>query len=152
MSCEECHAEDGAHSLEALGRGERPDVRGCSDCHDSPHAEGFLDALAGEQPGTAGPGDTCSSCHDVAEHGGFDGALETTSPMQHALTGFPLDAPHDEVGCLECHANELAGQHLGFAERYPEIAKHHTFDDLYPTLEDRHGTEADRHFSITLER
>jgi hypothetical protein len=113
VACLDCHEEGGRHSLELLGGAPKPPVvRDCLDCHESPHAEPFLEgtaALAGAAPGAA-----CAACH-AADHESFRDERLTLLPEQHAAAGFALDAPHDQAGCEDCHPSVFAS----FAARYP---------------------------------
>ena len=112
VACRACHAEGSTHALEVLGgRGDKPDPRTCLECHASPHASAFADGVAeiAAMPVDA----SCVVCHE-AEHDTFRAVLEI-SAEQHARSGFPLEAPHAETTCSECHASELET----FPARYP---------------------------------
>ena len=113
VSCRTCHAENTAHSLEALGAGiaERT-VRTCTECHESPHDPDFVAASAHDlhQP----VAQVCVACH-AAEHTTFRDEHLTLSSEEHARSGFSLDAPHDVPKCAECHDPKLTT----FEERYP---------------------------------
>jgi hypothetical protein len=111
--CRECHAEGGESSLERIGaRGvDEDDVRECRDCHDDPHAQAFVDGVAAQSGRTPGAG--CVVCHEPW-HQVFRARDLTVTPRQHAASGFPLDVPHAEVECTECHG---AAQ-LAFDARY----------------------------------
>jgi len=103
VGCRDCHAKDGLHSLESVGERRRPLVRDCADCHTSPHRDGFVTG-------------SCADCHQE-DHTSFrDERLELT-PEQHALSGFVLAKPHEELACEKCHAGEK------FAARYPGRAQ-----------------------------
>lgn len=115
VGCRECHAKDDAHSLEVLGeRRSRPAPRECIDCHVMPHTRAFVEGVAALAACTEGA--TCVTCHQ-AKHTSFrEPALtELLTPAQHAVSGFPLDAPHDRAECALCHFPE----ELEFGARYP---------------------------------
>lgn len=113
VDCQECHQDGAPSSFDVLGRGMRTlPPRECLDCHESPHQIRFVDAVAQfvELPLAA----SCVECHE-AEHVSFrEEGLEITTE-QHALTGFPLEVPHDEVSCEDCHSTETED----FTLRYP---------------------------------
>jgi hypothetical protein len=129
LSCRECHAEGSAHSLEILaGRRARPPSRGCADCHASPHATAFVDAIAHAEGMPKSR--VCGVCH-APEHLEFRAETLTMTPEQHAHTGFVLATPHTlqattlgdsdamaaqrGLTCAGCHDPALAT----FEERYP---------------------------------
>lgn len=112
QDCRTCHPADDAHALEAMGPARSVAARDCRDCHASPHAESFLGGVARAEERTLGA--SCSLCH-LAEHLSFDEEEVEVTPAQHAAGGFPLDAPHHEASCLDCHA----GPAEDFAARYP---------------------------------
>jgi len=112
-SCRDCHAEDDAHSLEIVGAaGAKPAARDCLACHDSPHEERFQAENARQVALPTGAG--CVECH-APEHESFDDPALEISPEQHAASGFPLDEPHHDLSCAECHARTLGD----YAERFP---------------------------------
>ncbi|HEX6885034.1 MAG TPA: hypothetical protein VF530_16785 [Planctomycetota bacterium] len=114
LACATCHAADGPHALDLLGRGAARDgPRDCATCHESPHTPGFATGTA--ELAALPPGQACASCH-AAEHESFrDEGLAGLSAELHAVSGFPLDAPHDTVACGACHDP----QHAGFQHRFP---------------------------------
>jgi len=135
LDCRTCHTEGEEHSLERLARGLRGlEARDCASCHETPHANRFLNRVARVLEVTAGA--TCASCH-VEEHTSFTGdgapeALDETTaarlggmaprllasqvtPRLHRASGFALVAPHDEVSCEACHDPGLGD----FAARHP---------------------------------
>jgi hypothetical protein len=113
VGCRECHAESTAHSLEALGDGaNRPAVRTCEGCHESPHARPFITGVAALA--TMPVDRSCVSCHE-APHESFRDERLTLTAEQHARSGFPIEVPHDQVTCDECHAPEVSD----FKARYP---------------------------------
>lgn len=114
VECRTCHAQDGAHALEALGeRGARPEARTCAECHDSPHSTDFASfsaRLAGLDPERG-----CVACH-AAEHEAWRESAAILTPGQHAFSGFPLDAPHEAASCAGCHdagAGDFRARHPG---------------------------------------
>lgn len=105
VSCRECHAEGEPHSLEIVGAGgSRPPDRECADCHESPHGTDFEAAVA--RRAQLAPDAACVTCH-TAEHTDFAEAEDEVTAEVHALTGFPLTAPHDRAACDDCHGPEL---------------------------------------------
>lgn len=115
VSCVDCHAEGSAHSVDAVGaRSGSPEWRQCIDCHDSPHAPAFIDAIA--EPTDTPPGDSCATCHSL-DHDAFDTNLVDLTVGQHALTSFVLETPHADLECAQCHGRELLG--AKFSDRHP---------------------------------
>lgn len=93
-------------------------ARTCADCHASPHRDSFLvrvSAAIGPDPG-----ESCEQCHSTAHHS-FSGRDATIDVALHALTGFPLTAPHDRVDCKSCHSDFGSPQQTAEAFRvsYP---------------------------------
>lgn len=122
VECRTCHAQDGEHSLEVL-RGpaaQRPEGRGCADCHDQPHRDGFVTAAA-SLAGIAAPARLagverarlCSSCHEPG-HTSFTEDAAGLTAAEHLASGFPLAEPHGDVACADCHDPAAP-----WAERYP---------------------------------
>ncbi len=104
-SCVECHAKGSEHAIENSALAAHPGAtprpaRACQDCHASPHAEPFVSAIAARL--AVANGAACASCHPV--EGGAFGHEPRMTPEDHALTGFPLVAPHAQVSCASCHA------------------------------------------------
>lgn len=119
VGCQECHAQETLHAVENLaGAGPFPKERDCAACHETPHAPALLDAVGLLAGTTAGA--SCAACH-TAVHGDFAGHEDAVTAELHAASGFPLDAPHDAIGCDECHPRSQpgGGAPLGFAERFP---------------------------------
>jgi hypothetical protein len=113
VACRTCHANGDAHALETLGESTKPiPTRECADCHVSPHAPAFARGVAELAGKTSGAG--CVTCH-LAEHTDFGEASTALTSQQHAVSGFVLDVPHDQVECKACHAPNLDG----FRARYP---------------------------------
>ena len=112
QDCRSCHAQDSQHALEAMGPRRSVEARDCIDCHESPHAEGWMRGVARAAGGAVGG--SCDACH-LAEHTEFASEELEVTPEQHAAGGFALDAPHDGVACAECHADDARD----FAARYP---------------------------------
>lgn len=98
--CVECHPRASAFAIEAGGSEQATRAaRDCASCHASPHREPFLEAVAARLAVDAGA--SCVSCHTVEA-----GPFEEPAPLaraDHAATGFPLVAPHEQVSCAECH-------------------------------------------------
>lgn len=116
LDCRACHAQSDAHSLEIVGgRAAKPDARACADCHESPHSAPFAQGTAALAARPIASG--CIVCH-AAEHTSFGESASTLSTLQHSFTGFPLDAPHDDQRCEQCH-DANGGT---FAERHPRRA------------------------------
>jgi hypothetical protein len=118
LDCRGCHAELGAHSLEALGaRGARPPDRTCAECHANPHSASFTQRTANAQQRPAAEG--CVECH-AAEHVEFAAASSGLSPQLHALSGFALGQAHAAVACDACHSAALDDYALRFPGRAPD--------------------------------
>jgi hypothetical protein len=100
VGCRQCHAESTAHALEALRPGAAERGRQCADCHQAPHAPAFL--LGNAAAAAQTPTGVCVVCHalDLPK---FTDPGVTVTPAQHAHGGFPLQAPHDDVACADCH-------------------------------------------------
>ena len=113
VSCNQCHLPDEEHSVEALdSKASLSRVRGCVECHESPHTPRFLRKLA-RLEGTT-PRESCATCH-LVDHEGFSGIDLQITPEQHACSGFVLAPPHEEMSCSDCHTEP--GQE--FSARYP---------------------------------
>jgi hypothetical protein len=113
VACLDCHAEGERDSLERLGMAaERPKGRACTDCHESPHFEPFVVAIAERSASERDA--TCVVCH-AAGHTSFRDERLTLSAEDHAASGFALVEQLDEVACVDCHAPAAES----FAERYP---------------------------------
>lgn len=111
--CLDCHAERTRHSVEALDRSGPPaEWRSCQDCHESPHRMAVAAAWARlvDMPVE----ESCEVCHPAA-HETFRDAGDELTVSEHALTGFALETPHEDLTCNECHAD----QETDFFERYP---------------------------------
>lgn len=108
VACNGCHVIPEAPAVlpeqEALRKLAFGKVKGktCAECHATPHRAPF--------------GNQCLDCHnETSKH--WNEQTAPLSPEKHALTGFPLIAPHQKVDCAKCHE---AG--LPFAEKYPDPA------------------------------
>ena len=122
--CQTCHAKDSPSAIDNLLRQDRPSldthmaVRACQSCHDSPHSVPFLTAAAQrwQVPGEK----SCEACHAVTGSA-FDGSQALMSDDFHALLGFPLTAPHDEIACRQCHPGyaEPKGGDEAYRATYP---------------------------------
>ncbi|MHC4958063.1 MAG: cytochrome c3 family protein [Planctomycetota bacterium] len=106
VSCRECHKKEEPHALEALGSGAQIKRRACLDCHESPHDETFIGRVATRAEEL--PSKSCGTCH-LPDHVSFKDERLTVSPELHALSGFGLNAPHNEVACEKCHADRRSG-------------------------------------------
>ncbi|TDJ72281.1 MAG: hypothetical protein E2O39_06975 [Planctomycetota bacterium] len=111
--CLDCHPRGTDHSVEVLaGIGPKPSPRDCQDCHSSPHADAFIAGVAPLFALTAR--ESCSVCHE-AEHEGFRDVGLRLTLAEHAASGFPLEAPHGDSACADCHLPEAED----FDGRYP---------------------------------
>lgn len=110
LECRKCHEKDGPNALELEGRDKVP-ARTCVDCHESPHGLGFVEGVADlQQMPTA---KVCVVCHEPP-HQSFRDERLTVNAQQHAVSGFPIDPPHDKVKCQDCHGGDGT-----FDARYP---------------------------------
>jgi hypothetical protein len=128
VECRTCHAKEAPRSLERAGRAPAPAARECRDCHESPHAAKFVAATAAAA--SVSEGQSCAQCHR-AEPMKFREPGLTITAAEHARSGFPVDAPHDQVKCEQCHVPKLAK----FQERYPGRRA----DDCVACHRDPHG-------------
>lgn len=101
--CVACHVPSSPWSVEALIAAPPTRARGCVDCHDSSHSDGFLAAIDRD----------CVICHGTMS-GGFAVVNMEASASLHGASGAALDGAHREVACAECHDPSLA-----FEDRYP---------------------------------
>ena len=76
----------------------------CVDCHESPHHISWED--------------DCVTCHPADASPWQEGARGIT-PEVHALTGFHLRLPHQDVSCIQCHDPKL-----------PFVRKYHNFESI----------------------
>jgi hypothetical protein len=119
--CLDCHPKGTPHAVEASGpAGTTKPARACQDCHASPHAAPFVQAITARLAVAAGA--SCASCHPV--EGGPFATPRALSPEEHALSGFTLDKPHDQVACAKCHAKLATPAHgeaalAAFRAAYP---------------------------------
>lgn len=100
VRCVDCHAQEQAAPVsappvaaapKAHSSTTAPDVRGCADCHDDPHA-GSTTA-------------TCDSCHTESAF-----VPSTFDAARHARTALPLTGVHAITACGDCHVDQrLAG-------------------------------------------
>jgi hypothetical protein len=118
VSCRSCHDQDDPHSLEALGGAkDSPPTRECADCHESPHDLAFVRGAA--ELADVQPGASCAVCH-LAEHTSFRESDVAVDREQHARSGFPLDPPHDEAACADCHTPDEPLFEARYPGRAPE--------------------------------
>ncbi|MCC6673469.1 MAG: hypothetical protein IT458_20595 [Planctomycetes bacterium] len=113
LDCRRCHAEGDPRSLEAHGAARATETdRVCADCHRSPHTP---ELVRGAAHRTGKPeGASCAACH-LPEHTKFLGAEVGMTREQHRFAGFPLDEPHHEAKCAQCHDPAR----VEFAQRHP---------------------------------
>ncbi|MEM7163936.1 MAG: cytochrome c3 family protein [Planctomycetota bacterium] len=128
--CGACHGQDAFHPTVAFDHGHLPLEGGhrnlsCDDCHRIPSPESTRRELP--FPFHITHGKTCADCHESPHkiiddacdqcHSGTDlswgRALTSMTPERHAIVGFPLNKPHDNVECRQCHEPSLP-----FAERH----------------------------------
>lgn len=106
VECRLCHVipEAAANGLAEKRSLPFAEVRGveCLECHESPHRAEFSA--------------DCFECHRKDACLWRDGRERMTAAL-HRETGFPLEAPHAEVRCEECHSDLP-----GYPERYPDPA------------------------------
>lgn len=130
-TCTECHEPESDHSLAAQMAGTTPHgERECRTCHESPHRRNFLvgNARHAELPVDS----SCATCHDP-EAFTFGGHTVGLAAVQHAFSGFSIDAPHDVAECADCHDQRLQK----FARRYPG----RDADDCAACHESPHGDQ-----------
>lgn len=119
-ACTSCHPKDGEFRIEAvtlearqqLGR----DARSCGDCHPQPHEPAFLGVAA--EAARKELDATCARCHPL-DGGAFAEAAKRLTAGEHALAGFELVAPHDELQCGLCHASDAVAPLEGGASKTP---------------------------------
>ena len=99
-ACKDCHPKEGPRSIENDGKAGATSVRACERCHASPHAAGFVAAIAAELGRR--PEASCVACHPPTQ-ASFIGQDALLTKAQHAASGFALAAPHDRVSCEACH-------------------------------------------------
>lgn len=121
LGCSDCHLE-GPAPWQARFPGR--EVHDCRACHGDPHG-GQFDSLGDER--------SCLECHSAHEF--------TPSTVDHALTAFPLQGPHKEVACSECHLPALGTDFTRYAGTPQACADCHTdvhrgfFASRYPLAE-----------------
>ena len=117
LDCRECHKEHDPYSVEALSD---PDAalpwRTCKQCHEDPHSDAFLDGQPDLPAGFAVGEDACARCH-AAEHENFHAKEMPWEDRWHQASGFSLTSPHDDLACVECHAERT--EQTDFQTRYP---------------------------------
>jgi hypothetical protein len=115
-ACVSCHPPDSPHRVETLISASSPalnqeqPVRSCRECHQSPHKELFLAAIADQLDLLLD--DSCQHCHP-AVHESFVGSDAMFDKRLHDHTGFALETPHNNIKCESCHA--------GFGEPKPQL-------------------------------
>ena len=104
LKCADCHEQASAHSVTALsGEVDFSVWRSCEECHQSPHADRFVEQT------------NCEDCHSE-KHDAFASPEIELSIAQHAATGFQLEIPHQDLACEKCHPKDGG---LAFEQRYP---------------------------------
>jgi hypothetical protein len=112
VACSECHEAGSPRALEVMGgHAARFATRACAECHGDPHAEAFVRGSA-RLVGTP-VDESCGVCHE-ADHETFAGSGATVTGEAHAMSGFLLELPHEEVSCEDCHEPDAL-----FEERFP---------------------------------
>lgn len=103
LACAQCHEIPAPDTPRREPPFPFEEVRGedCQECHDTPHRVEFAEA--------------CDTCHRVDDPH-WQGARGMMTADLHTRTGFPLQAPHDQVACSRCHQDSLP-----FAERHPVV-------------------------------
>ena len=148
--CADCHERETATSIEHhASLPQKPAVRACDECHEAPHRAEFLEPLEKEPASafTEQHQSACANCHRL-EDDSWQSANANFEGWRHAASGFPLDGPHLEQACGECHDPQL-----DWDERYPgrarqDCAKCHenphgeqfASNSNYPACFDCHGT------------
>ncbi|MBL8860094.1 MAG: hypothetical protein JNL28_16410 [Planctomycetes bacterium] len=104
--CLECHAKDSPYAIEASGvlggsgKSTR-ESRACSACHESPHAPDFITQIGTTLVVAAEA--SCVECHQPDDQS-FERPPARMDATLHALAGFPLEPPHHEAQCEQCHS------------------------------------------------
>jgi hypothetical protein len=99
VACAACH---GDATRPPAFAGAPPALASCAACHAHPHQQELVAAAVA----VAGPPDGCAECHRDDDPSFGAGTLRAA---QHAATGFPLQTPHAEVACSQCHAGATWG-------------------------------------------
>lgn len=107
VGCLQCHPKGTSFAIEASGiSAGTPNTtrasRDCRACHASPHRDDFIGRVATAL--TLNLDATCATCHS-AENGAFQGPNAHMDPALHALTGFELEPPHQDLSCAQCHTS-----------------------------------------------
>jgi len=108
QGCSSCHVTDSAHSVESLSGRAGLVARACQVCHESPHAESFIAAIAADRAIDAGA--SCETCHTL-ETPGFEHYDAEVATRLHGASGFELSPPHDQADCAACHDLEPGARH-----------------------------------------
>lgn len=112
VDCRQCHAAATPGALERIVAGSAATAaRTCGDCHTAPHSAAFVAGNATALQAEAKA--SCVACHPL-DYPKFADPRASVDAAQHAHGGFPLQAPHDRVACVQCHAPGTT-----FAERHP---------------------------------
>ncbi len=100
LACIKCHEKNGPNSVVSLKESNKA-VRGCAECHATPHRPAMVTAIAKSLPNKKQ--EACTACHQQSD-ASFLFPVVTMTARQHEATGFPLDKPHDKIDCAACHA------------------------------------------------
>ncbi len=114
LSCVTCHPRGSEREIEAYAGRDLP-VRGCAECHVSPHSPAFL---------TQGPAG-CAVCHQ-AEPRGFEVGARAPTLAAHTAIGAPLVGFHAALDCVACHADGVAYELAHPGRSFAHCAACHT--------------------------
>jgi predicted CXXCH cytochrome family protein len=141
LACNDCHEKSGPHSVAALRLAKLP-VRGCESCHESPHRSTMVKFVAASI--SPAGSDVCAQCHRNDDKS-FLSPPATMTARQHQATGFPLDPPHDNLKCVQCHKDIGHRQPLpagpNLAARYAALFPGRTLEDCAACHADPHRAQ-----------
>lgn len=106
VACTKCHiipADRSKFSKDQWAPFDKVKGKSCASCHENPHLTDWKRS--------------CETCHHVDARPWNDASRKFTK-KDHALTGFPLVAPHSTVKCAECHQPNLK-----YEKKYPDPRK-----------------------------
>ncbi len=145
LSCKACHSEGTESAIAELQEHPPPSTRSCTDCHESPHGEKLLIAVAKDNQLTRRH-ETCVVCHDVSDESFLYPDAQMTEAF-HAATGFSLNPPHHEQDCKQCHAEIGSRPPLAYGPdlraRFIEAYPSRSPDDCRACHEDPHAGQFD---------
>ncbi len=145
LSCKDCHDENTDFAIAALQENPPQSVRSCIDCHETPHDDQLLIAVAKDKQLTRRH-ETCLVCHDVSDESFLYPDAEMLDKY-HAATGFTLDPPHHEQDCKQCHEGIGTRQPLTYEtdlrERFTALFPNRSPDDCRACHEDPHMGQFD---------